>query len=96
MLEKNNNSLEWTRANLIGRNDDKTQLLFTSDPKCDPDTLKPFNKKVKAGNDKKKRMLWIRVAPDAHNSIEYRLGGREENFDPNEPMDENMIFELSE
>lgn len=96
VLEKNNNSLEWSRANLIGRNDDKTQLLFTSDPKSDPDTLKPFNKKVKAGKDKKKRWLWIRVAPDAHNSIEYRLGGREENFDPDESMNENMIFELAE
>lgn len=96
VLEKNNNSLEWSRANLIGIRDNKTNLLFTSDPKCDSSTLKPFNKKVKGGKDKKKRMLWIRVAPDAHNSIEYRLGGYEEAPSADEPMNPDMIFELSE
>ena len=96
VLEKNNNSREWTPANRIGIRDNKTQLFFTSDPQCDPSTLKPLSKKIKAGKDKKKRMLYIRVAPDAHNSIEYRLGGVNEKFSPDESMNEDMIFELSE
>ena len=96
VLEKGNNSREWMPANRIGIRDNKTQILFTSDPQCDPLTLKPLNKKIKAGKDKKKRMLYIRVAPDAHNSIEYRLGGVNEKFSPDEPMNEDMIFELSE
>ena len=96
VLEKNNNSLEWVRANSIGKNNGRTQLLFTTDPNCDPDTLKSLNKKVKLGENKNKRTLWIRVAPDAHNSIEYRLGGSEENFSPDEPQNDNMLFQLSE
>lgn len=96
VLEKNNNSREWRRANLIGARDNKTNLFFTSSPQLNEETLKPFNKKVKGGKQNKKKVLWIRVAPDAHNSIEYRLGGSNENFSADEPMDSERIFELSE
>lgn len=96
VLEKNNNSREWSKANLIGTRDYKTNLFFTSSPQMDEETLKPFNKKVKDGKKSKKKFLWIRVAPDAHNSIEYRLGGANENFSADEPMDPERVFELSE
>ena len=97
VLEKNNNSREWSKANLIGARDYKTNLFFTSSPQLDEETLKPFNKKINDAKNKiKKRVLWIRVAPDAHNSIEYRLGSSKENFSPDEPMDLDKVFELSE
>ena len=96
VLEKNNNSREWSRANLIGARDYKTNLYFTSSPQMDEETLKPFQKKVEINSKIKKRVLWIRVAPDAHNSIEYRLGSSKENFSADEPMDPKRVFELSE
>ena len=95
VLEKNNNSREWTKANLIGARDKRTNLYFTSAPQLNEETLKPFNKKVQAGANNKK-VLWLRVAPDAHNSIEYRIGGANENFSADEPMDPQKVFELSE
>lgn len=96
VLEKNNNSREWSRANLIGTRDYKTNLFFTSSPQLDEETLKPFQRKVKGGRRNNKKVLWIRVAPDAHNSIEYRLGGSNEKFSADEPMDPERVFELSE
>lgn len=96
VLEKNNNSREWSKANLIGTLDYKTNLLFTSSPQLDEETLKPLKKKVKDGRKSKKKVLWIRVAPDAHNSIEYRLGGAYEQFSAEEPMDPERVFELSD
>ena len=97
VLERNNNSREWSKANLVvGRREKKTNLVFTSSPQMDAKTLKPFNKKVEGANSPKKQMLWIRVAPDAHNSIEYRLGGVNEKFSADEPMDPKKVFELSE
>ena len=94
VIAKGNNDLSWSCANLLGKTDNKTQLLFTDDPQCDPITLRPFNKKIKAGKDRSKQYLWIRVAPDAHESIEYRIGGKNENFSADEPMDETKVFKL--
>lgn len=94
VLEKNNNSREWSRANLIGTHENRTNLFYTSSPQLDEETLKPFQKKVTGGKKNKKKVLWIRVAPDAHNSIEYRLGSPGDKFSPDEPMDPEKVFEL--
>lgn len=94
VLEKNNNSREWSKANRIGAQDNKTNLFYTSSPQLDEETLEPLKKKVKVNRNDRKKYLWIRVAPDAHNSIEYRLGGANENFSPDEPMDPEKVFEL--
>lgn len=94
VLEKANNSLDWVRCNRVSNG--QIQIYFTSDPDCDPKTLKPLDRIIEFDADSKKNQLWIRVAPDAHNSIEYRIGTRKDIIDADQPMDASKVFELEE
>lgn len=92
VLNKDDNSREWKQANFITR-ENRMNICFTSAPQQETESWKPFNRRVEVvGNGK---VLWLRVAPEAHNSIEYRVCNINET-PADEPMDPQKVFELSE
>ena len=92
IIDKHGSDNEWKKANVVTR-DKKTALVYTDSPSFE--NLMTLKKKVKVTDDKK-RMLYIRIAPDKHNCIEYRLGGLNETFSADEPLDPEKVIELKD
>lgn len=92
VIDKHGSDNDWKKANVITK-DDKTALVYTDSPSFD--NLTPKKKKVKV-TDIKKRMLYIRIAEGMNNYIEYRLGGLNETFSADEPLDPEKVIELKD
>lgn len=90
VLSSNENSHEWKRANRV--HDGRLELFYTD--AASGENLTPFQRAVIIDDDKNGNVLWIRVAPNAHNSIEYRIGKQNSNFAADEPQDNNRVLQL--
>jgi hypothetical protein len=92
VLQKNDTSRAWRRANRIDRVNLTTALCFTKSPTCDRKELVPLEYDVSDFAEPKKRMLFIR--PFEEDKIEFRLGGKNDTFDENEPVNPDMVINL--
>lgn len=94
VIEKNENTREWVKANLVDR-DGRLNLFYTTDPSLSGDKLKPITDIIQL-DDSKKRTLFLRVYEGAPNTLEYRLGSRKDSFSADEAPDETYTFKLKE
>jgi len=92
VLQKNDISRAWRKANRIDRVNLTTALCFTKSPNCDRKELVPLEYDVSDFAEPKKRMLFIR--PFEEDKIEFRLGGKNDTFDENEPVNPDMVINL--
>ena len=83
---------EWKQANFVGKLGN-IALCYTDSPQAE--NLISINETADI-EDKKNKKLWIRIAPDHHNCIEYRLGNKDSNFSADDEVDESCIIELKE
>ena len=92
VIEKNEVGNDWKPANFISKTG-VISLCYTDSPQYEH--LIKINEPAEI-EDSSKKKVWIRIAPDHHNCIEYRLGSRNENFSADDPVDETCIIELKD
>ena len=92
VLHKNDISREWHKANRIDRESLMTNLLYTTDPQCNPNSMKPLEEDVSDAVTEKGRTLYIRIYEE--DSIEYRVGKNNEDFSASDEPVSSMILKL--
>lgn len=92
VLAKNDNSREWRKANRIDRANLTTNLVYTTDPQCAPNSMTKLEEDVSDAVDGSGRTLYIRIYEE--DSIEYRIGGINDAPMDDEDPDETMVIKL--
>ena len=90
VISKNETGNEWKLARSVGKLGN-IQLCYTDSPQAE--NLIRINETAEI-EDPKQNKLWIRIAPNHHDCIEYRLGNKDSNFSADDEVDENCIIEL--
>ena len=92
VIEKNESSNEWKLANFIGRMGN-ISLCYTESPQAE--NLRRINETAEI-EDRKLKRVWIRIAQNHHNCIEYRLGTKDSKFSADDEVDESCIIDLTD
>lgn len=92
VIAKNEPGNEWKPANFVGKFGN-ISLCYTDSPQFENLINITENAEIE---DPKKKKLWIRIAPDHHNCIEYRLGTKDSDFSADDKVDEDFIIELKD
>ena len=92
VLKTNTNSRSWEKANRIDKENLTANLVYTTDPQCDPKSMEKLEEDVSDAVEGRARTLYIRIYEE--DSIEYRVGGANEPPDDDELVDESKIIKL--
>ncbi|MCI6753042.1 MAG: hypothetical protein MR585_08375 [Selenomonas bovis] len=93
VLQKNDISRAWRKANRIDRVNLTTALYYTESSACERKDLVPLEQDISEFVEPKKHTLYIR--PFEEDKIEFRLGSKNESFDENEPVNPAMVIDLA-
>lgn len=92
VLTKNDVSREWHKANRIDRANLTTNLVYTTDPQCDPNSMTKLEEDVSDAVEGNGRTLYIRMYEE--DRIEYRIGGVNDAPMEDDEPDETMVIKL--
>ena len=92
VLQKNDNTRTWKKANRIDNESYTTNLLYTTNPQCNPDTMETLEEDVSDAVEGTGLTLYIRIYEE--DSIEYRVGKTNDILDDEEEPDEDKVLKL--